>query len=100
MRERFQDQLLERREQTQSKKPGRSWIMLACTWLLGFSMYNSMLCIPPIGHIIKEELVISHAQLGLLFALPVTVLVAVAIPSGFIADKFGTPAMEWESVPS
>jgi CP family cyanate transporter-like MFS transporter len=90
MRERFQDQLQERGEQAQSKKPGRSWVMLACTWLLGFSMYTSMLCIPPIGHIIKEELAISHAQLGLLFALPVTVLVAVAIPGGFIADKFGT----------
>jgi len=90
MKEKFQDQLLNRREQTQSKKAERSWIMLACTWLLGFSMYASMLCIPPIGHIIKEELLISHAQLGLLFAIPVTVLVAVAIPSGFIADKFGT----------
>jgi len=40
-------------------------------------------------HIIREELLISHAQVGLLFAIPVTVLVAVAIPSGFLADKFG-----------
>jgi CP family cyanate transporter-like MFS transporter len=71
------------------KKPERSWIMLGCAWLLGFAMYAPMLSVPPIGHIIKKELLVSHAQLGLLFSLPVTVLVVIAIPSGFLADKFG-----------
>lgn len=55
-----------------------------------FSMYTSVLCIPPVAHIVKEELLISHAQLGLFFAIAVTVQAAVAIPSGFILDKFGT----------
>ncbi len=64
--------------------------MLGCAWLLAFSMYGPMLCIPPIIHILKEELHISHAALGLLFATPVTVLVLLAIPSGLIADKLGT----------
>jgi cyanate permease len=73
-----------RPEQTRS-----SWLMLSCAWLLAFAMYAPMLCIPPMEHIIKEELFISHAQVGLLFALPVAVLVAVAIPSGFLADKYG-----------
>lgn len=71
------------------KQTRSSWIMLACAWLLAFAMYGPMLCIPPMEHIIREELLISHAQVGLLFAIPVTVLVAVAIPSGFLADKFG-----------
>jgi cyanate permease len=90
MNERFQEKLLSKGGQTQYKKTERSWIMLGCAWLLGFVMYASLLCVPPIGHIIKEDLFVSHAQIGLLFAIPVGVLVAIAIPSGFLADKFGT----------
>jgi len=90
MNERFQEKLLSKGGQTQYKKTERSWIMLGCAWLLGFVMYASLLCVPPIGHIIKEDLFVSHAQIGLLFAIPVAVLVAIAIPSGFLADKFGT----------
>jgi MFS transporter, CP family, cyanate transporter len=67
-----------------------AWIMLACAWLLGFAMYAPMLCIPPIAHIIKEELRVSHAAVGLLFSIPVTVLIVLAIPSGFLADRLGT----------
>ncbi len=67
-----------------------AWIMVACAWLLGFAMYTPMLCIPPIAHIIKEELRVSHAAVGLLFSIPVTVLVVLAIPSGFLADRLGS----------
>ncbi len=67
-----------------------AWIMVACAWLLGFAMYTPMLCIPPIAHIIKEDLGVSHAAVGLLFSIPVTVLVALAIPSGFLADRLGS----------
>jgi CP family cyanate transporter-like MFS transporter len=67
-----------------------AWIMLACAWLLGFAMYAPMLCIPPIAHIIKDELRVSHAAVGLLFSIPVTVLIVLAIPSGFLADRLGT----------
>ena len=73
-----------------AKKAGSSWVMLGCAWLFGFAMYAPMLCIPPIEHIIRKELLVSHAQVGLLFAIPMTVLVALAIPGGFLADKFGT----------
>ena len=71
------------------KQTSGPWLMLGCAWLLAFAMYAPMLCIPPMEHIIREELLISHAQVGLLFAGPVGVLVAVAIPSGFLADRFG-----------
>lgn len=67
-----------------------AWTMLVCAWLLGFAMYAPMLCIPPIAHIIKEELGVSHAAVGLLFSMPVTVLIVLAIPSGFLADRLGT----------
>ncbi len=64
--------------------------MVACAWLLGFGMYTPMLGIPPLAHIITAQLHVSHAAVGLLFALPVTVLIVLAIPSGFLADRVGT----------
>lgn len=71
------------------KKAPSPWLMLGCAWLLAFSMYAPMLCIPPMEHLIREELLISRAQVGLLFAGPVGMLIAVAIPSGLLADRFG-----------
>lgn len=68
----------------------RAWIILGCAWLLAFAMYCPMLCIPPMVHIIKREMGVSNAQLGFLFSVPVTTLVAIAIPSGLLADRLGT----------
>jgi cyanate permease len=65
------------------------WLMLGCAWLLGFSMYVPIFCVPPMEHIISTELDISHAQMGLLFSLPVIMLAAAAIPSGLLADRIG-----------
>jgi cyanate permease len=79
-----------RKSKILGKKPERSWIMLGCAWLLSFAMFTPIFCIPPIEHIIKRELAVSHAQMGLLFSIPVTVLAAIAIPSGYMADKLGT----------
>ena len=76
--------------QYKSKRLDRSWIMLGCAWLLGFAMYAPMLSIPPIVHIIKDEFHVSHAAMGLLFSIPVTVLILLAIPGGFLADRLGT----------
>jgi CP family cyanate transporter-like MFS transporter len=68
----------------------KSRIVLGCAWLIGFAMFSPILCIPPIAFIIKKELGVSHAAVGLLFSLPVTVLVFLALPSGFLADRLGT----------
>ena len=73
-----------------TKNPQRSWIMLGCAWLIGFSMYPPMLCIPPVALIIKKDLGVSHAAVGLLFSIPVAVLVFLAVPAGFLADRLGT----------
>ena len=71
-------------------KPNRqAWIALACAWLLGYAMYAGLLCVPPMGHIIRKEFHISYAQLGFLVALPLAVLAAVAIPAGMLSDKIG-----------
>lgn len=73
----------------QENKPQSAWAILGCAWLLGFAMFARVLCFPPIAHIIKEELILSHEQLGLVFSVPVAVLAALAIPSGLVADRIG-----------
>jgi MFS transporter, ACS family, D-galactonate transporter len=71
------------------KTPRNAWLVLGCAWLLGFIMYSGILCIPPMQHIIQAELALSHAQMGLIFSMPLLVLVAIAIPSGWLADRIG-----------
>ena len=66
-----------------------SWTLLVYVWLLGFAMFARILCLPPIAHIIKEELSLSHGQVGLIYALPLGILAAISVPSGFFADKIG-----------
>jgi CP family cyanate transporter-like MFS transporter len=70
-------------------KPQSPWIILVCAWLMGFALQSPMLCVPPIMHIITEELHLSHAQSGLIFSVPLIVLAAIAIPSGALADRIG-----------
>lgn len=71
-------------------KPSRqAWAAIACASLLGFSMFGALLCVPPIGHVIREEFHITYAQLGLLVAIPLGVLAAAAIPAGMLADRIG-----------
>ena len=48
-----------------------------------------MLCVPPIMHIIREELHLTHSQVGLIFAVPLITVAAFAIPSGALADRIG-----------
>ncbi len=67
-----------------------AWLMVVWAWLLIFAMYASLLCIPPIAHIIHEKLRVSHAAVGFLFSLPFTVLIVIGIPGGFLGDRLGT----------
>lgn len=73
----------------QRRNPQNPWFMLGCAWLLGFAMYAPIFCIPPMEHIIKEKLLVSHAQMGLLFTLPLIILAVTAMPSGLLADRIG-----------
>jgi len=66
-----------------------SWVMLGCAWLMGFSMFTPMLCIPPMAHIIREELALSNAQVSLLFSTPFITLALLAITGGILADRIG-----------
>jgi len=69
--------------------PKRAWLVVACAWLLGFSMFGRILCFPPIADVVREALSLTHGKIGLFFALPVAILALTAIPSGRFSDKVG-----------
>jgi AAHS family 3-hydroxyphenylpropionic acid transporter len=63
--------------------------ILGSAWLVGFAMWAPMFCVPPMEHILKEALHLSHAQTSLLYIAPVLMLAALAIPGGLLADRIG-----------
>jgi AAHS family 3-hydroxyphenylpropionic acid transporter len=63
--------------------------MLVSAWLMAFAMWAPMFCIPPMEHILKEALHLSHTQTSLIYIAPVLMLVALAIPGGLLADRIG-----------
>ena len=73
----------------QRKKLQSSWIMVGCAWLLVFGVFTLMFCVPPMEHIIRQELSLSHSQTGLLFSLPTLMVAVIAIPGGLLADRIG-----------
>lgn len=73
----------------QKGSPRIPWTVLGNACLLGFAMFAPLFCVPPMEHILKEELLLTHAQTGLLFTAPILMLAAVAIPAGLITDRIG-----------
>ena len=65
------------------------WRVLAIAGLMAFAMWAPVYCIPPIEHIIKEELLLSHTQASLLFTGPLLMIIGVSVPAGFLADRIG-----------
>jgi len=63
--------------------------MLGVASLMSFAMWAPMLSVPPMGHILKEELLLTHAQTSLLFTAPMLMIAAIAFPAGFAADRIG-----------
>lgn len=67
----------------------RSKIILGCAWVLAFGAYCPMLALSPIVHIVRQELHVSNEAMGILFSVPVGMLIAVAIPGGWLGDTIG-----------
>lgn len=65
------------------------WAILGCATMLGFAMWAPMFCVPPMEHILKEELMLTHAQTSLLYSAPMIMMIAVSIPAGIISDRIG-----------
>jgi cyanate permease len=63
--------------------------ILGIASLMGVSIWAPMICVPPMEHILKEELLLTHAQASLLFTIPFLMLIVMSIPGGLIADRIG-----------
>ena len=63
--------------------------VIFCALLVGTAMWGAMFCVPPMEPLIKEQMLLTHTQASLLFSGPVLMLVAIAIPAGFISDQLG-----------
>ena len=65
------------------------WTILGIASLMAFAIWAPMLCVPPMEHILKEELLLTHTQTSLLYTIPTLMLMALGIPGGFLADRIG-----------
>lgn len=63
-------------------------ILFSAFWV-GIAMWAPIYCVPPMEHILTEQLFLTHTQTSLLFSAPMLMLVATAIPAGLIADRIG-----------
>ena len=52
-------------------------------------MWSPMLCVPPMEHILQEELLLTHTQTSLIYAIPILMTVFLGIPGGFFSDRIG-----------
>jgi cyanate permease len=65
------------------------WVIIASATLMAFAMWTPMYCVPPIEHILKEQLSLTHAQTSLLYSGPILVIAAISIPAGILTDRIG-----------
>jgi CP family cyanate transporter-like MFS transporter len=63
--------------------------VIFCAFLIGIAMWAPIYCVAPMEPIIKEHLLLTHTQTGLLLSAPVLMLVVTAIPAGLISDRVG-----------
>ena len=58
-------------------------------FLLVFAMWAPMYCVPPMEQVLREQLLITHAQISLLFNAPLLMVAVTAVPGGILADRIG-----------
>ena len=65
------------------------WTILGAILLLAFTAAVRNSCIPPMEHIIRDELGVTHTQTGFLFTIPLIMAALLSIPAGILADRIG-----------
>jgi CP family cyanate transporter-like MFS transporter len=63
--------------------------MLVGACLLGFAIFSPIFCVPPMQHVLRQELTLTYAETSWLFTVAILMLVCTAIPGGYIADRIG-----------
>lgn len=56
---------------------------------MAFAIWAPMLCVPPMAHILKAELLLTHTQTSLLYTIPILMLAVLGIPGGLLGDRIG-----------
>jgi CP family cyanate transporter-like MFS transporter len=73
----------------EKKSTSMPWAMLTVAFLMTFATNSPMSSVPPMEHVLKEQLLLTHAQTSLLFTAPIISMVVLSIPAGMLADKLG-----------
>ncbi|MFQ5761954.1 MAG: MFS transporter, partial [Candidatus Bathyarchaeia archaeon] len=77
-------------ELTQLEPSGRyRWVVLSLAWVAGFFAYATPMSVPPMLEILREDLSLNYADVGVLLSLPILMLALLAVPGGMLADKYG-----------
>lgn len=64
--------------------------LLALLWLAGIATRLTILAIPPVIPLIRDELQMTEAQVGFLVALPVLMFAIAAVPGSLLVARLGT----------
>ena len=64
--------------------------LLALLWLAGIATRLTILAIPPVIPLIRDELQMTEAQVGFLVALPVLMFALAAVPGSLLVARLGT----------
>ena len=66
-----------------------SWLVLACTWLIGFLLSALIQCASPLLPLIMDEFKLTHWEGGIFYSIPVAVTTLFAYPLGLLSDRVG-----------
>ncbi len=65
------------------------WLLLAIAWFVALNLRGISMGVSPILPLIKDDLGLTYAQAGFLFAVPTIVMSIFGMPGGWLADTLG-----------
>lgn len=71
-------------------KDPNAWMMLTLVCLVAFFMWGVLVFISPILEVVRSDLAISYAEIGIVFSAPIGILALLALPGGYLADRMGS----------
>src|SRR5438105_3824282 len=65
------------------------WKALCLLWLAGIGMRLTILAVPPVIPLIRDDLHMSETQVGILIGLPLVTWAVAAVPGSLMIARFG-----------
>ncbi len=65
------------------------WLILGVVWLAFTSIWVQRLSIPPMSPFLRDNLSLTHTQIGLLMSAAAFAALAIQVPSGWFVDRLG-----------